>query len=243
MMWRVSDMRKNLFRIILVGLGVIQLVGCASSAPPRYWHLQKNKFVEAGEETHKKTAVCAVEMGRIRVPEPFDRAEIVLNGPSQQIIFSGREYWVAPFPDVLAERLANRLTENFNEKRLQQKDTPPTTKRQETKVIVYPRHQVGLSADWQLQVTFSQIENRLNHHAAVFSAAVSWTMQGNLSALNRENKQFPASKFKQQLMQLGVRQESMGVGYESVVDAVGLAVDQIADSIWHDLAELDLCGQ
>ena len=242
-MWRISDMRLNLLRTILVGLGVIQLVGCASSAPPRYWHLQKNKFAEVGKDTHKKTAVCVIEMGRIRVPEPFDRAEIVLNELSQQMIFSGREYWVAPFPEVLAERLANRLTENFNEKRLQQKATPTATKMQETEVIVYPRHQAGISADLQLHVTFSQIENRLNHHSAAFSAAVSWAMQGNLPALNRENKQSTASKFKQKPMQLGVRQESIGAGYESVVDAVGLAVDQIADSIWHDLAEVDLCGQ
>jgi len=124
--------------LLLLGLGLLFVLGCASSPPARFYTL--SSLQEGGKELRESSSGqdLVIGVGPIKFPEYLDRAEIVTRSGSNKITLSHFDLWAGSlaedFNQVLAENLSVLLsTEN---------------------VIVYPRLRPGLA---KYQITMDVI--------------------------------------------------------------------------------------
>ena len=116
-------------RCLLFGLGLLLVLGCASSPSPRFYTL--SSLQGGGSERRESTPDQGpfITVGPIKFSEYLDRTEIVTRSSSNKITLSDFDVWAGSlaedFSRVLAENLSVLLsTEN---------------------VIVYPRLYPGLT--------------------------------------------------------------------------------------------------
>lgn len=201
---------RALFSLSSINLLVVGLLtACAGTTTISTWHLQP------ATPTPPVTAPrCVVEIVGVSMPDPFDRAEFVLNGEAQQWVFAGQAYWASAFPQVVAGRLAARLEQQLNL-------SGPA------KIAVYASQRIGVSPDLQLRVQFNQIQNRLTEQGANFAASVNWTTQQTIISTAKPPKTIPQG--------MQVNKVSPRADYAGLVQATAQAVDAMADQIVQQL--------
>jgi uncharacterized lipoprotein YmbA len=125
-------------RLLLLGLGLLFVLGCASSPPTRFYTL--SSLQEGGKELRDFSPGqdLVIGVGPIKFPEYLDRAEIVTRSGSNKITVSDFDLWAGS----LAEDFNQVLTENLS------------VLLSAESVIVYPRLRPGLA---KYQITMDVI--------------------------------------------------------------------------------------
>jgi len=101
-------------RFLLFGLGLLFVLGCASSPPTRFYTL--SSLQEGGSERRETPfdQSLIIGVGPIKFPEYLDRAEIVTRSSSNKITLSDFDVWAGSlekdFIRVLAENLSVLLS-------------------------------------------------------------------------------------------------------------------------------------
>jgi len=132
-----------LCRFLLFGLGLLLVLGCASSPPTRFYTL--GSLQEGGSERRESTSDqgLVLRVGPIKLPEYLDRTEIVTRSSSNKITFSDFDVWAGSlaedFGQILAENLSVLLSTES--------------------VIVYPRPRP--SFDYQIVVDVIRFDGPL----------------------------------------------------------------------------------
>lgn len=124
--------------LLLLGLGLLFVLGCASSPPTRFYTL--SSLQEGGKELKESGSGqdLVISVGPIKFPEYLDRSEIVTRSSSNKITLSDFDLWAGSlaedFNQVLAENLSVLLSQG--------------------NVIIYPRLRPGLA---KYQITMDVI--------------------------------------------------------------------------------------
>jgi len=101
-------------RFLLLGLGLLFVLGCASSPPTRFYTL--SSLQEGGSERRESTSDqgLVIRVGPIKFSEYLDRTEIVTRSSSNKITLSDFDLWAGSlaedFSRVLAENLSVLLS-------------------------------------------------------------------------------------------------------------------------------------
>jgi len=101
-------------RFLLFGLGLLFVLGCASSPSPRFYTL--SSLQGGGSERRESTPDQGpfITVGPIKFPEYLDRTEIVTRSSSNKITLSDFDLWAGSleqdFSRVLAENLSVLLS-------------------------------------------------------------------------------------------------------------------------------------
>jgi uncharacterized lipoprotein YmbA len=99
---------------LLLGLGLLFVLGCASSPPTRFYIL--NSLQEGGSQRRESASDqgLVIVVGPIKFSEYLDRTEIVTRSSSNKITFSDFDVWAGSlaedFSRVLAENLSVLLS-------------------------------------------------------------------------------------------------------------------------------------
>jgi len=125
-------------RFLLFGLGLLFVLGCASSPPTRFYTL--SSLQEGGKGSRESTSDqgLVIVVGPIKFPEYLDRTEIVTRSSSNKITLSEFDLWAGS----LEKDFSRALTENLSV-------LLPTES-----VFVYPRFRPGLA---KFQITLDVI--------------------------------------------------------------------------------------
>jgi uncharacterized lipoprotein YmbA len=97
-------------RLLLLGMGLLFVLGCASSPPTRFYTL--SSLQDGGKELRGSTSDqgLAIAVGPIKFPGYLDRAEIVTRSNSNKIALSDFDLWAGSLEEdfswVLAENLS-----------------------------------------------------------------------------------------------------------------------------------------
>ncbi len=124
--------------LLLLGLGLLFVLGCASSPPTRFYTL--SSLQKEGKELRESGSGqnLVIGVGPIKFPEYLDRQEIVTRSSSNKITLSDFDLWAGSlaedFNQVLAENLSVLLSQG--------------------NVIIYPRLRPGLA---KYQITLDVI--------------------------------------------------------------------------------------
>ncbi len=125
-------------RFLLFGLGLLLVLGCASSPSPRFYTLSSLQEGGSGLRESRFGQDLFIGVGPIKVSDYLDRTEIVTRSSSNKITLSDFDLWAGSlaedFSRVLAENLSVLLSTES--------------------VIVYPRLRSGLA---KYQVTMDVI--------------------------------------------------------------------------------------
>jgi len=116
-------------RLLLLGVGLLFVLGCASSPPTRFYTL--SSLQEGGKELRESSSDqdLVIGVGPIKFPEYLDRTEIVTRSSHNKITLSGFDLW------------AGSLAEDFNRALAENLSVLLSTE----SVIVYPRPGSGLA--------------------------------------------------------------------------------------------------
>ena len=101
-------------RFLLFGVGLLFVLGCASSPSPRFYTL--SSLQGGGSERRESTPDQGpvITVGPIKFPEYLDRTEIVIRSSSNKITLSDFDLWAGSlaedFSRVLAENLSVLLS-------------------------------------------------------------------------------------------------------------------------------------
>ena len=101
-------------RLLLLGVGLLFVLGCASSPSPRFYTL--SSLQGGGSERRESTPDQGpfITVGPIKFPEYLDRTEIVTRSSSNKITLSDFDLWAGSleqdFSRVLAENLSVLLS-------------------------------------------------------------------------------------------------------------------------------------
>jgi uncharacterized lipoprotein YmbA len=125
-------------RFLLFGLGLLLVLGCASSPSPRFYTLSSLQEGGGGLRESTFDQDLFIGVGPIKVSDYLDRTEIITRSSSNKITLSDFDLWAGSlaedFSRVLAENLSVLLSTES--------------------VIVYPRLRSGLA---KYQVTMDVI--------------------------------------------------------------------------------------
>ena len=125
-------------RFLLFGLGLLFVLGCASSPSPRFYTLSSLQEGGSGLRESTSDQDLFIGVGPIKVSDYLDRTEIVTRSSNNKIALSDFDLWAGSlaedFSRVLAENLSVLLSTES--------------------VIVYPRLRSGLA---KYQVTMDVI--------------------------------------------------------------------------------------
>ena len=129
---------------LLFGLGLLLVLGCASSPPTRFYTL--SSLQEGGKELRASSSGedLVIGVGPIKFPEYLDRAEIVTRSSSNKITLSHFDLWAGS----LAEDFSRALAENLSVLLATES------------VFVYPRLRPG-SAKFQLTLDVIRFDGSL----------------------------------------------------------------------------------
>lgn len=96
---------------ILVSLLFIQLVGCASSPPSRFYLLNP---IPNGSEVHRSTGTgepcISLGIGPVRLPEYTNRPQIVTRTSQNELSRAQFDLWAEPLANTFSRVIAENLT-------------------------------------------------------------------------------------------------------------------------------------
>ena len=97
-------------RFLLLGMGLLFVLGCASSPPTRFYTL--SSLQEGGSERKESTPDqgLAIVVGPIKFPGYLDRTEIVTRSSSNKITLSDFDVWAGSFKEDFSRALAENLS-------------------------------------------------------------------------------------------------------------------------------------
>jgi hypothetical protein len=97
-------------RFLLFGLGLLFVLGCASSPPTRFYTL--SSLQEGGSERRESPSdqSLIIGVGPINFPEYLDRAEIVTRSSSNKITLSDLDVWAGSLEKDFIRALAENLS-------------------------------------------------------------------------------------------------------------------------------------
>jgi uncharacterized lipoprotein YmbA len=97
-------------RFLLLGLGLLFVLGCASSPPTRFYTL--SSLQEGGSERRESTSDqgLVIRVGPIKFSEYLDRTEIVTRSSSNKITLSDFDVWAGSFAEDFSRVLAENLS-------------------------------------------------------------------------------------------------------------------------------------
>ncbi len=97
-------------RFLLLGLGLLFVLGCASSPPTRFYTL--SSLQEGGIERRGSTSDqgFVITVGPVKFPGYLDRAEIVTRSSSNKIAVSDFDVWGGSFEENFSRALAENLS-------------------------------------------------------------------------------------------------------------------------------------
>jgi uncharacterized lipoprotein YmbA len=97
-------------RFLLFGLGLLFVLGCASSPPTRFYSLSslQGGGSERGESISKEDP--SIVVGPIKLPAYLDRPEIVTRSSSNEITFSDFNVWAGFLEEDFSRALAENLS-------------------------------------------------------------------------------------------------------------------------------------
>jgi uncharacterized lipoprotein YmbA len=95
---------------LLFGLGLLFVLGCASSPPTRFYTL--SSLQEGGSERRESTSEqdLVIGVGPIKFPEYLDRTEIVTRSSSNKITVSDFDVWAGSLEEDFSRALAENLS-------------------------------------------------------------------------------------------------------------------------------------
>jgi uncharacterized lipoprotein YmbA len=96
--------------LVLLSLGLVFVLGCASSPPSRFYTLSSLQRSEKEVREPASDQGLVIELGPIKFPEYLDRTEIVTRPSSNKIAFSEFDLWAGS----LAEDFTHALAENLS---------------------------------------------------------------------------------------------------------------------------------
>ena len=131
-------------RFLLLGMGLLFVLGCASSPPTRYYNL--SSLQEGGSQRKESTPDqgLAIVVGPIKFPGYLDRTEIVTRSSSNKITLSDFDVWAGSFKEDFSRALAENLSVILSTEI----------------VVVYPRLRPGL-AKYQIGVDVIRFDGPL----------------------------------------------------------------------------------
>ena len=153
-------MRAFLGRLVMLTLGgwMVAAVGCAGSAPTRFYVLAPVAGVEKSNPAVPSKAGIAVGLRRVALPDYLDRPQIVTRSSPNKLDLAEFDRWAAPlgdaFPRILAENLAIMI---------------PTDR---VAVFPWPR---SAQVDYEVTVEVTQFEGRLGGEC---SLVARWSIFG-----------------------------------------------------------------
>jgi len=97
-------------RFLLFGLGLLFVLGCASSPPTRFYTL--SSLQEGGSERRESPSDqgLVIGVGPIKFPEYLDRTEIVTRSSSNKITLSDFDVWAGSLEKDFSRALAENLS-------------------------------------------------------------------------------------------------------------------------------------
>jgi len=97
-------------RFLLLGMGLLFVLGCASSPPTRFYTL--SSLQEGGSERKESTSDqgLVIGVGPIKLPGYLDRTEIVTRSSSNKITLSDFDVWAGSFKEDFNRALAENLS-------------------------------------------------------------------------------------------------------------------------------------
>ncbi len=95
----------SLTYMIIIGLTLLLLTGCASSEIPRYYLLNS-----LSGETRTQAPCLNLGIGPIKLPEYLNRPQIVTRASTNELTLSQFDRWAEPLHDTFSRVLAENLT-------------------------------------------------------------------------------------------------------------------------------------
>jgi uncharacterized lipoprotein YmbA len=116
-------------RFLLFGLGLLFVLGCASSPPTRFYNLSSLQEEGSGRRESTSDQGLVIGVGPIKFPAYLDRTEIVTRSSSNKITLSDFDVWAGSLEEDFSRALAENLSVLLSTE----------------SVIVYPRLRPGLA--------------------------------------------------------------------------------------------------
>lgn len=131
-------------RLLFLGLGLLFVLGCASSPPTRFYTLSSVQEGGKGPRESTSDQDLVIVVGPVQFPEYLDRAEVVTRSSSNKIMVSDFDLW------------AGSLAEDFNRTLAENLSVLLATE----SVFVYPRLRPG-SAKFQITLDVIRFDGSL----------------------------------------------------------------------------------
>jgi uncharacterized lipoprotein YmbA len=131
-------------RFLLFGLGLLFVLGCASSPPTRFYNLSSLQEEGSGRRESTSDQGLVIGVGPIKFPAYLDRTEIVTRSSSNKITLSDFDVWAGSLEEDFSRALAENLSVLLSTE----------------SVIVYPRLRPGL-AKYQIMVDVIRFDGPL----------------------------------------------------------------------------------
>ena len=104
------------FKIVVVGLCLMTIGGCGSSAPTRFYLLNSLSGPGTGQLVSDSKDSMAIGIGPVTLPEYLDRPQIVTRTSDNGIQLADFDQWAEPLKEnvsrILAENLSQMLSTN-----------------------------------------------------------------------------------------------------------------------------------
>jgi uncharacterized lipoprotein YmbA len=135
---------------------VLAVVGCASSAPLRFYTL--SAVPPAGAEAAGATGAAAIRVGRVRIPAELDRTEIVQRVDANRLNIGELDRWAAPMEDMVRRVLTADLQSRAGA--TAQGKSPATLNVDIEEFIGDASCNVTLTASWELKAADAPVTAR-----------------------------------------------------------------------------------
>jgi uncharacterized lipoprotein YmbA len=129
-------------------VAVVLLVGCASSAPLRFYTL--SEVPPAGAAT-APPGMPAIRVGRVKIPAELDRNELVQRIDANRVHIGELDRWAAPLDEMIRRVLSANLLARTNTQSTPGNAQPATLTLDIDELMGDTTCAVSLSASWELK--------------------------------------------------------------------------------------------
>ena len=136
-------MRPNLPGLVLAA---VLTAGCATTTAPRYYTLQA---LAPWAET--RATARPLYLAPVAIPDPVDRAELVLSGPSSELLVDEQHRWAGALRSMIAATLAEDLARSLGDARVSTEEYSGRGFRVEVEIREFtsrPSQEARIEATW-----------------------------------------------------------------------------------------------